>query len=86
MAEPHRYRARAHQEAEELLPWYVTGQLDPSDRAKVESHLATCGACQLQLRFERRLSDEFRELSPEIAVGWAQLRSRIEGRRRDARH
>ena len=32
-----------HVEVEKLLPWYVTGQIDPVDRAKVEGHLASTG-------------------------------------------
>ena len=28
-----------HREAEDLLPWYATGQLDAADRAFIDSHL-----------------------------------------------
>jgi anti-sigma factor RsiW len=28
-----------HEEIEKLLPWYVTGRLDPAERSKVESYL-----------------------------------------------
>lgn len=68
-----------HEEAEELLPWYATGQLDAADRALVESHLAACARCQRQLKMERRLVDEFRTILPEVDFGWARLRGRIEG-------
>ena len=66
-----------HEEAEELLPWYVTGRLDAGDRARVESHLAACARCQRQVKLERRLVEEFRTITPEADVGWARLRVRI---------
>ena len=67
-----------HDEAEELLPWYATGQLDAADRALVEKHLASCARCQRQLQAEQILIDEFRTLTPEVDSGWSRLRSRIE--------
>lgn len=67
-----------HDEAEELLPWYATGQLDAADRVKVEAHLSSCTECQQQLATERRLVREFRALTPEVESGWSRLRSRIE--------
>ena len=57
MAVPIRPEDDAHAEAEELLPWYSTGQLDDDDRALVEKHLATCVACQRQLRFDQKMID-----------------------------
>jgi len=66
-----------HDQAEELLPWYATGQLDAADRALVEKHLASCARCQRQLAAERALIHEFQSLTPEIETGWAQLRGRI---------
>jgi hypothetical protein len=71
----------AHAEAEELLPWYATGQLDRADRALVEGHLVACARCQRQLLAERRLIDEFQSLVPEIDRGWHRLRTQIEPRR-----
>jgi len=70
-----------HDEAEELLPWYATGQLDSADRALVEKHLVSCARCQRQLRAEHILIDEFQTFTPEIDSGWARLRSRIEAQR-----
>ena len=69
-----------HDPAEELLPWYATGQLDAADRALVESHLAACARCQRALSAERVLIDEFQSLTPEVDSSWAQLRGRIEAR------
>ena len=67
-----------HEEAEELLPWYVTGRLEAADRARVESHLAACARCQRQLKAERRLVEEFQAITPEVDAGWTRLRGRIE--------
>ena len=69
-----------HDQAEELLPWYATGQLDAADRALVENHLASCARCQRQLANEHVLIDQFQAMSPEIDSGWAQLRGQIEAR------
>lgn len=67
-----------HDEADELLPWYATGQLDPKDQALVEHHLSSCARCQRQLGLERVLVEEFQSFAPEAQTGWAQLRDRIE--------
>ena len=67
-----------HEQAEELLPWYATGQLDAVDRSMVEAHLSTCARCQRQLTVERKLIDGFQTVSPEVDSGWARLRGRIE--------
>ena len=71
-----------HEEADALLPWYATGEIEPRDRAIVESHLATCGECRDQLALERRLVDEFQAHSPDADAGWARLRDRIQAPRR----
>lgn len=68
-----------HSQAEELLPWYATGQLDPLDRTLVEEHLAACARCQRQLAGERRMVDQFQSFSPQVDSGWARMRQRIEG-------
>jgi len=41
---------RVHQEACELLPWYVNGRLEGQEREDVETHLSSCPACQAELR------------------------------------
>jgi anti-sigma factor RsiW len=70
--------AEPHDQAEELLPWYVTGQLDADDRALVEQHRSSCAHCRRQLAFERRMVDEFVTMTPQVDTGWARLRQRIE--------
>jgi hypothetical protein len=79
MAEPH--GESAHEQAETLLPWYATGQLDAADRTLVEAHLSFCARCQAELKEERRLIDEYRSLAPEVDTSWAHLKARLEPRR-----
>jgi anti-sigma factor RsiW len=67
-----------HEQAEELLPWYATGQLDDADREIVETHLSACARCQRQLAGERRMVERFQSFSPEVDSGWARMRQRIE--------
>ena len=78
MARPTPTEGRPHDEAEELLPWYATGQLDAAERARVEAHLYACASCREQLAVERRFVGEFRAIAPEVESGWARLRARIE--------
>jgi hypothetical protein len=78
MAGPNLTEQKPHSEAEELLPWYASGQLDQADRAKVDAHLSSCAYCRQQLALERQLIDEFQAITPEVESGWARLRNRIE--------
>ncbi len=73
-----RLRGNPHREAEELLPWYVTGRIDPVDRAKVEGHLAVCAACQAELALERRLHGEVAGLPLDVGMRWAEFRQRLD--------
>jgi len=75
-------RAQPHDAAEELLPWYATGQLDGEEQALVEKHLSGCAHCRRQLAFERRMIDEFAALTPAVDTAWARLKERIEPARR----
>src|SRR5436305_15001843 len=68
----------AHEEAELLLPWYATGQLEADEHARVENHLKSCAECNRLLALEHRMVEEFQELDPGIDSGWARLRGRIE--------
>lgn len=67
-----------HEQAEELLPWYATGQLDEADRSLIDAHLVACARCQRQLAGERRMVDRFQSFSPEVDSGWARIRQRLE--------
>jgi anti-sigma factor RsiW len=78
MQDPKLVERPPHDEAEELLPWYATGQLDEADRAKVDAHLSSCAHCRQQLALEHQLIDEFQAMSPEIESGWSRLKARLE--------
>jgi anti-sigma factor RsiW len=78
MTDPFSSKRGPHDEAEELLPWYATGQLDADDRAKVEEHLYSCGACRSQLAVERRMALEFQGMSPAVESSWARLKARLD--------
>lgn len=78
MQDPALNLAEPHHDAEELLPWYLTGQLDGDDLALVEHHLSSCAHCRRQLAVERRMIAEFAQLTPEIDSGWARLRQRVD--------
>lgn len=82
---PNSIQPSAHDEAEELLPWYATGQLDAADRAQVERHLISCADCRRELAVERRMIEEFKALAPEVDSSWERLRAQIEPRRRAPR-
>lgn len=78
MPEPIQTDFNPHRQAEELLPWYVTGQLEMDEQELVEQHVSSCAHCRRQLAFERRMVDEFAGLSPEVDSGWARMRQRLE--------
>ena len=78
MPEPIQTDFNPHRETEELLPWYVTGQLEADEHALVEQHVSSCAHCRRQLAFERRMVDEFAGFSPQADSGWARMRQRLE--------
>jgi anti-sigma factor RsiW len=43
----------AHQAVQELLPWYVSGQLAPDEMRRVHEHLRGCAQCLEDLEWER---------------------------------
>ena len=77
MPDPIHSETAPHHAAEELLPWYATGQLEDDERAMVEEHVSSCAHCRRQLAFERRMVDEFAALTPEVDSGWARLKERL---------
>jgi len=38
-----------------LLPWYFMRRLKPTERKKVEKHLATCVSCRQELKMEYQI-------------------------------
>ena len=75
--DPNPAESGPHDQAEELLPWYATGQLDAADRARVERHIYACAECREQLIVERRLIEEYQSSSPQVESGWARLKAQI---------
>jgi anti-sigma factor RsiW len=56
------------EEIEMLLPWYITGKLDRSDRAKVEAYLAAHPEVARQLDLVR--ADQHETVAGNEALGW----------------
>lgn len=73
-----RFNGNPHLETERLLPWYVTGQLDPEDRLQVEAHLAECEECRAELLLERRLGTEVARLPVETGLDWEAFSRRLD--------
>ena len=68
-----------HQEAQSLLPWYVSERLDGSEHARVEAHLAQCPDCRADVVAERRLAVEWASLPMESETSWLRLRGLVAG-------
>jgi len=69
-----------HDDACALLPWYVTGQLDDEDTARLEAHLPQCAQCQADLAGERRLQAALSGLHEpvgDVDAGFEALRDRL---------
>ena len=50
MAEIIRLRGSPHEQAQQLLPWYINGTLEADERAMVEAHLSDCADCRADMR------------------------------------
>lgn len=64
-----------HRDVQSLLPWYVSGKLDESERDRVQAHLSNCADCRAELSVERRLSRSIAETpaearAPDVEHGW----------------
>lgn len=73
-----RFHGNPHLETERLLPWYVTGQLDPEDRLQVEAHLAECEECRAELVLERKLGTEIARLPIDAGLDWEAFSQRLD--------
>jgi hypothetical protein len=60
-----------HRTIQQLLPWFVTGQLSAVEAARVQAHIATCSACDAELASEGRLKAGVSGMRPEADAGWA---------------
>ncbi|MFP3939560.1 MAG: zf-HC2 domain-containing protein [Thermoanaerobaculia bacterium] len=80
-------RRTGHEEAWDLLPWYVNGTLDEEELRGVEEHLELCGICREEVRYWRecsRLLAEEDEVALSPDAGLARLRERTSGSPRRA--
>jgi anti-sigma factor RsiW len=71
-----------HRQTWELIPWVVNGRASPEERRIVEQHLADCGDCREEYRFQSQLrsavaSEPQREADPRAAL--QRLWRRIDG-------
>jgi len=78
MAEIIRLRGSPHEQAQQLLPWYVTGTLEADETAMVEAHLAECAECRADLLAERVLAREVAALPLDVEHAWSTLSDRID--------
>jgi hypothetical protein len=75
-----------HREIQSLLPWYMSGALDESERAKVRAHLNQCAECQAELEQEYRLGSQVADLpldadGLDVQHGWALIGRALEQER-----
>jgi len=78
MVEIIRLRGSPHEQAQQLLPWYVNGTLDADEAAMVEAHLAECAECRADLAAERVLAREVAALPIDVEHAWSMLSERID--------
>ncbi len=57
-----------HQEIESLLLLYVSGRLEPEQRARVEKHLAACASCRADLALWRGVADEIQAANRRVSA------------------
>jgi anti-sigma factor RsiW len=69
-----------HQRTQELLPWFVTGTLDPEESAAVEQHLLGCADCSAELSSLRVFQTAYAssDPSPDADSALARLRARLD--------
>ncbi|WP_176594082.1 anti-sigma factor [Sphingobium sp. EM0848] len=66
-----------HRDTQQLLPWYVTGRLDPADHDLVAAHLSDCAQCREELATERELAAGIAGLVLDGGADFSVLRRRI---------
>lgn len=76
----------AHAETQLLLPWYLNGTLEESERQRIAAHLSRCEECRADLERERTIGIRISGAAPDVERGWAdmQARMRAAGRPRTA--
>jgi len=56
----------AHERYEDLLPLFVTGQLNEAERAEMQNHLADCAECRVDLTLWESVSAEIRKTNRSV--------------------
>lgn len=67
-----------HRDIQSLLPWFLNGKLEASERDRVQAHLGECADCRAELGAEQRLSSEIAGMAsaagaPDVERGWRQM-------------
>lgn len=74
------FAARAHDEAQRLLPWLVNGTLDTDEREWLLQHLDACSDCQHELQEQRALQSACAgdaSLAGNVDAGWQRMQRRL---------
>jgi anti-sigma factor RsiW len=75
MADIIRLRSDQHRQTQSLLPWYVSGALEPEEAEAVAAHLSECAECRAELEAEKTMAEQMASLPDR---GWAAIVSRLE--------
>lgn len=78
MAEIIRLRGSPHEQAQQLLPWYINGTLEPDEKALVDAHLTECADCRAELASEQVLARDVAALPIDVEHAWTALSDRID--------
>lgn len=72
--------ASAHQETQELLPWFVLGTLNEEETALVQEHLLGCPHCQADLAMQRKVQAVTLPMQADVDVerALAKLRPQLQ--------
>jgi hypothetical protein len=62
-----------HERYQDLLPLFVAGQLNETERAEMETHLATCEECQADLKLWEAVSVEIKKSNQAVEAPSAKL-------------
>lgn len=70
---------RSHADMQHLLPWWVNGSLDDTERGMVERHVQNCAACRREAAQLRHLQAAIQSEPGDVAatLGLGRLRARI---------
>ena len=72
-------RRTGHEEAWDLLPWFVNRTLDEGELRSVEEHLEGCGICREEVRFLGGFAEALQD-EGDLAVGADAGLERVRGR------